>query len=114
MISAKGAPEALSEAHNPPVASERRRFEAAGVPCFADHIGGSDINVCRTVGDYDLGPPLKWRVEGNATPQVTADRSLQATHCTFAHDKPNAALAGGAGLRFPVVSAVQWMRLAPP
>jgi serine/threonine protein phosphatase PrpC len=61
LLSSRGAPEALSEAHNPPVESEKRRFSAAGVPCFSDHIGGSDINVCRTVGDYDLGPPLKWR-----------------------------------------------------
>ena len=29
--------------------------------CSADHIGGSDINVCRTLGDYDLGLPLKGR-----------------------------------------------------
>lgn len=61
VLSSRGAPEALSEAHNPPVASERERFAGAGVPCFSDHIGGSDINVCRTIGDYDLGPPLKWR-----------------------------------------------------
>lgn len=61
ILSSKGAPEALSEAHNPPVDTERRRFAAAGVECFSDHIGGSDINVCRTIGDYDLGPPLKWR-----------------------------------------------------
>lgn len=61
LLSSKGAPEALSEAHNPPVDSEKRRFESAGVECFSDHIGGSDINVCRTIGDYDLGPPLKWR-----------------------------------------------------
>jgi serine/threonine protein phosphatase PrpC len=62
IMSSRGAPEALSEAHNPPVENERQRFEAAGVVCFSDHIGGSDINVCRTIGDYDLGPPLKWRV----------------------------------------------------
>jgi protein phosphatase 2C family protein 2/3 len=61
VLSNRGAPEPLSEAHNPPVPSEQERFTAAGVPCFSDHIGGSDINVCRTVGDYDLGPPLKWR-----------------------------------------------------
>lgn len=66
LLSSRGAPEALSEAHNPPVESEKRRFSAAGVPCFSDHIGGSDINVCRTVGDYDLGPPLKWRDAGGA------------------------------------------------
>jgi serine/threonine protein phosphatase PrpC len=61
VVSSRGAPDALSEAHNPPVVSERERFAGAGVPCFSDHIGGSDINVCRTIGDYDLGPPLKWR-----------------------------------------------------
>lgn len=61
VLSSKGAPEALTEAHNPPVESEKKRFEDAGVPCFSDHIGGSDINVCRTLGDYDLGAPLKWR-----------------------------------------------------
>ena len=32
-----------------------------GIYCSADHIGGSDINVCRTLGDYDLGLPLKGR-----------------------------------------------------
>jgi protein phosphatase 2C family protein 2/3 len=68
VLSSRGAPEALSEAHNPPVGSERARFEAAGVPCSADHIGGSDINVCRTLGDYDLGAPLKWRAAGGAAP----------------------------------------------
>ena len=61
VLSSKGAPEALSEAHNPPVESERQRFCAAGVSMYGDHIGGSDINVCRTIGDYDLGQPLKWR-----------------------------------------------------
>lgn len=64
VLSSKGAPEALTEAHNPPVLSEKMRFEDAGVPCFSDHIGGSDINVCRTLGDYDLGEPLKWRCPG--------------------------------------------------
>lgn len=34
-----------------------------GIYCSADHIGGSDINVCRTLGDYDLGLPLKGRDE---------------------------------------------------
>lgn len=77
VLSSKGAPEPLSEAHNPPVEEERRRFAAAGVPCFSDHIGGSDINVCRTIGDYDLGPPIKWRENGAAqgplisTPEIT-------------------------------------------
>ena len=66
ILSSKGAPEPLSEAHNPPVESEKSRFSAAGVSCFSDHIGGSDINVCRTVGDYDLGPPLKWRDSSGA------------------------------------------------
>ena len=65
VLSSRGAPEALTEAHNPPIQSEKQRFEAAGVPCFADHIGGSDINVCRTLGDYDLGEPLKWRCFGD-------------------------------------------------
>ena len=62
MLSSRGAPEPLSEAHNPPVESEKQRFAAAGIDCFSDHIGGSDINVCRTLGDYDLGPPLKFRI----------------------------------------------------
>jgi hypothetical protein len=35
--------------------------QAIGIYCSADHIGGSDINVCRTLGDYDLGLPLKGR-----------------------------------------------------
>jgi len=61
ILSSRGAPEALSEAHNPPVESEKKRFSSAGVSIFSDHIEGSDINVCRTIGDYDLGPPLKWR-----------------------------------------------------
>lgn len=61
VMSVLGRAEGLTECHNPPVASEKMRFENAGVSCFSDHIGGSDINVCRTLGDYDLGPPLKWR-----------------------------------------------------
>jgi protein phosphatase 2C family protein 2/3 len=61
VLSVRGKAEPLTECHNPPVISEKRRFEEAGVDCFMDHIGGSDINVCRTIGDYDLGPPLKWR-----------------------------------------------------
>eukprot|EP00889_Picochlorum_renovo_P000909 jgi/Picre1/27939/NNA_000901.t1 len=61
VLSVRGGAQGLTESHNPPVESEKRRFEAAGVSCFSDHIGGSDINVCRTLGDYDLGPPLKWR-----------------------------------------------------
>ncbi|KAL4856335.1 putative protein phosphatase 2C 22 [Chlorella vulgaris] len=36
-------------------------LQAVGIYCSADHIGGSDINVCRTLGDYDLGMPLKGR-----------------------------------------------------
>lgn len=62
VMSVRGGALGLTESHNPPVESEKRRFEAAGVSCFSDHIGGSDINVCRTLGDYDLGPPLKWRL----------------------------------------------------
>ncbi len=50
VMSVKGNAEALSECHNPPVLSEKRRFEEAGISCFMDHIGGSDINVCRTIG----------------------------------------------------------------
>lgn len=65
VVSVKGNGEALNECHNPPVLAEKRRFEEAGVDCFMDHIGGSDINVCRTIGDYDLGPPLKWRDESD-------------------------------------------------
>lgn len=61
VMSVLGRAEGLTECHNPPVASEKERFENAGVACFSDHIGGSDINVCRTLGDYDLGAPLKWR-----------------------------------------------------
>jgi len=61
VMSVLGRAEGLTECHNPPVPSEKERFEKAGVACFSDHIGGSDINVCRTLGDYDLGPPLKWR-----------------------------------------------------
>jgi serine/threonine protein phosphatase PrpC len=61
VMSVLGRAESLTESHNPPVPSEKKRFEEAGVACFSDHIGGSDINVCRTIGDYDLGPPLRWR-----------------------------------------------------
>ena len=50
VLSVRGNAEALSECHNPPVPSEKRRFEEAGIECFMDHIGGSDINVCRTIG----------------------------------------------------------------
>lgn len=64
VLSVKGNAEALSECHNPPVPSEKLRFEEAGISCFNDHIGGSDINVCRTIGDYDLGS-LKWREVGD-------------------------------------------------
>lgn len=66
LISVKGAPEALNTCHNPDQASERERFAAAGIQCAADHIQDSDINVCRTIGDYDLGPPLKWRDTGGS------------------------------------------------
>lgn len=65
VMSVRGRAEGLTECHNPPVPSEKERFEKAGVACFSDHIGGSDINVCRTLGDYDLGPPLKWREESD-------------------------------------------------
>lgn len=63
VLSSRGAPEALNVCHNPPEPSERARFEAAGLRIFGDHIEGSSINVCRTIGDYDLGKPLKWRNE---------------------------------------------------
>jgi len=76
ILSSKGAPEALSEAHNPPVETERARFAAAGVPCFSDHIGGSDINVCRTIGDYDLGPPIKWREDGVPCGPLVSDPEI--------------------------------------
>jgi serine/threonine protein phosphatase PrpC len=52
VLSVKGNAEALSECHNPPVLSEKSRFEEAGISCFMDHIGGSDINVCRTIGTF--------------------------------------------------------------
>jgi protein phosphatase 2C family protein 2/3 len=68
VLSARGAPTPLSEAHNPPVPAEAARFAAAGVPCHPDHIGGSDVNVCRSLGDYDLGRPLKWRDGPGAPP----------------------------------------------
>lgn len=61
VLSARGACVELNTCHNPNVASERDRFQAIGIYCSADHIGGSDINVCRTLGDYDLGLPLKGR-----------------------------------------------------
>ncbi|PSC72040.1 tubulin beta chain [Micractinium conductrix] len=61
VLSARGACIELNTCHNPNVPSERDRFQAVGIYCSADHIGGSDINVCRTLGDYDLGLPLKGR-----------------------------------------------------
>lgn len=63
VLSSRGACVELNTCHNPNVASERDRFQAVGIYCSADHIGGSDINVCRTLGDYDLGLPLKGRDE---------------------------------------------------
>lgn len=61
VLSSRGACVELNTCHNPNVPSERDRFQAVGIYCSADHIGGSDINVCRTLGDYDLGLPLKGR-----------------------------------------------------
>ncbi|KAI7837891.1 hypothetical protein COHA_008293 [Chlorella ohadii] len=61
VLSSRGACIELNTCHNPIVPSERERFQAVGIYCSADHIGGSDINVCRTLGDYDLGMPLKGR-----------------------------------------------------
>ncbi|KAL4856336.1 putative protein phosphatase 2C 22 [Chlorella vulgaris] len=52
VLSSRGACVELNTCHNP---------NAVGIYCSADHIGGSDINVCRTLGDYDLGMPLKGR-----------------------------------------------------
>ncbi|KAL4419347.1 hypothetical protein ABPG77_001574 [Micractinium sp. CCAP 211/92] len=63
VLSSRGACVELNTCHNPNVPSERDRFQAVGIYCSADHIGGSDINVCRTLGDYDLGLPLKGRDE---------------------------------------------------
>lgn len=45
VVSVRGKAEPLNEPQNPPVLTEKRRFEEAGVDCFNDHIGGSDINV---------------------------------------------------------------------
>lgn len=40
---------------------------------YSDHIQDSDINVCRTIGDYDLGRPLKYRdAEGNPAGPLTS------------------------------------------
>lgn len=68
VLSSRGAPEVLNTCHNPPVPSEQARFEAAGLRIYGDHVAGSDINVCRTLGDYDLGPPFKWRDRLEADP----------------------------------------------
>ena len=72
----------LLSSRGAPVETEKERFSAAGISCFSDHIGGSDINVCRTIGDYDLGPPLKWRDESGtislgpliSDPEITVRR----------------------------------------
>jgi len=69
VVSSRGAPEVLNICHNPPVPSEQARFEAAGLRIYGDHVAGSDINVCRTLGDYDLGFPLKWRNDIEAEPE---------------------------------------------
>lgn len=47
---------------------------------YSDHIQDSDINVCRTIGDYDLGRPLKYRdAEGNpAGPLTSGARAARA------------------------------------
>ncbi|KAL6778794.1 hypothetical protein ACKKBF_B04620 [Auxenochlorella protothecoides x Auxenochlorella symbiontica] len=63
MLSVRGAGEALNTCHNPDVPGERARFADAGVAVSADFILASDINVCRSIGDWDLGSPLKWRDE---------------------------------------------------
>ena len=62
-------------------------LQAVGIYCSADHIGGSDINVCRTLGDYDLGGP-GWGqagVEGWANALLVSTGSteyrLDATNC---------------------------------
>lgn len=78
VLSVRGAPDALNTCHNPPVLEERRRFEAAGVPMYSDHIQDSDINVCRTIGDYDLGKPLKFRdSEGNPAGPLTSEPEIR-------------------------------------
>jgi serine/threonine protein phosphatase PrpC len=69
VVSSRGTPEVLNICHNPPVLSEQARFEAAGLRIYGDHVAGSDINVCRTLGDYDLGFPLKWRDAIEADPE---------------------------------------------
>lgn len=62
----------LNTCHNPNVPTERTRFEAAGLGVANDHMSGSDLNVCRSLGDYDLGAPLKWRDEqGNPAGPIT-------------------------------------------
>ena len=46
---------------------------------YSDHIQDSDINVCRTSGDYDLGEPLKYRdAEGNPAGPLTSGAQLRA------------------------------------
>ncbi|KDD73044.1 hypothetical protein H632_c2600p0, partial [Helicosporidium sp. ATCC 50920] len=66
VLSSRGAPLLLNEAHSPGAPGERARFLAAGVVAAADHIQASDINVTRSLGDFDLGPPIKWRDERGA------------------------------------------------
>ncbi|GAB4814114.1 hypothetical protein N2152v2_001160 [Parachlorella kessleri] len=78
VLSVRGAPDALNTCHNPPVPEERERFEAAGVHMYSDHIQDSDINVCRTIGDYDLGQPLKYRdAHGNPAGPLTPDPEIR-------------------------------------
>ncbi|KAK2077390.1 hypothetical protein QBZ16_004235 [Prototheca wickerhamii] len=88
LLSVRGAGEALNTCHNPDVASERRRFAAAGVGTAADFILCSDINVCRSIGDWDLGQPLKWRddVTGAARGPLVADPELRVRRLTDADE----------------------------
>lgn len=79
LLSVRGVGEALNTCHNPDVPSERLRFAAAGVLTAADFIPCSDINVCRSIGDWDLGRPLKWKdlVSGAASGPLIGDPELR-------------------------------------
>eukprot|EP00887_Chlorella_sp_A99_P002249 scaffold10.g2249.t1 len=74
-----GAAAALNTCHNPNIPAERARFEAAGLGVASDHMSGCDLNVCRTLGDYDLGAPLKWRdARGEPAGPMTPEPEISA------------------------------------
>lgn len=56
-----GAPAPLNSCHNPDDPAERDRVREAGAGMVSpDFMVGGDLNVCRSLGDFDLGPPLKF------------------------------------------------------